>query len=495
MERLSCWIVCSFLSYSCLSGLCVSQAQALPTALELKDAIHYAISHHPLLQIATIDKNLRLQDLMILQRQFDPEIVLNARATVQNEDYFHESFIEKKLHTYPSLRMKTPYGTQIDVSTEQNIGYEKDHRSKGTAMHIVIEQPLLRGRAKRVNTLVIEDAKIMNDIQDLLFSQTLDQIIYQIIVQYRTLQLASNNMILHEKWLNQAKVFYDNLEAKVDLGRQPVCDLPAASFQIQQAAARLREAEIEYQSALRKLLLLINWGEKEAPEIPFSSELSEDIQKMNQEDITDRQIYLQRLMQNDIQSKIYQLNHKKLEQQLFLAKDQQEIDLKLRGEWTTGRYHIDNSPPTTDPDLFPFVHQSGNYAAHLLMSIPLKSKQERNQKISQAKMALLKHEIEYTNYLKELEDNAQQLLDQVEVKKQQYRLSQVSLKLSEQQYESALLKLEADRVALFEVDVLREKFYEAQIAFDAAKISYFNTMANRDLSLGVLTKRWLIDIK
>ncbi|MGD9591817.1 MAG: TolC family protein, partial [Candidatus Berkiella sp.] len=175
--------------------------------MDLKTAINYAIEHNIQLKNARLDKTVRVNELKILKQKFSPQISYNMALTVQNEDYFNEDFNEKKIHAYPSLRLLTPVGTQIEVFTEQNYGYEKYQRKSGNAVHIVLEQPLLKGRRQIVNKWSIENSTALNEVQDLLFKQASSQIIYNVILRYHALMLAFDNVSSQERWLTSAQRF------------------------------------------------------------------------------------------------------------------------------------------------------------------------------------------------------------------------------------------------------------------------------------------------
>ncbi|MCS5712116.1 TolC family protein [Candidatus Berkiella aquae] len=456
-------------------------------SLDLHEAIHIALENNLELKFAKFDETLRLHQLKILRQKFNPQLFFNASATIHHETYFQENFDEKKIHTYPSVKMMTPYGTQLEIFTEQNVGFERYQKSSGTALRISIEQPLLQGRRKLVNTWEINNAIILNDIQQLLFQQTQEQVIYQVIVDFRALQLCSENVTLQEHWLKNAKQFYQNMQEKVVAGRVAVNDLNAALLQVKQAEINLNQAQFEQTQAKRRLIENLHLTDESITfklDEPKMSESRWSLPKVIDEVIA-----------NDIEGKVLTLNKERVAHQLVIAKDQNLPHLKLRGDWTVGRYHIygEKADEFSDETVFgyPFVHDNGNYTAQMLLNIPLSDKQQRYHRILAARSEIEKLEYESQHHHLRMKNFATSLLEQIQVKKRQLQLAQESLKLAQKNYNDTLLKLEVGRSSLFEMVNQQERLLRAQMAKNANQIAYYNSVANLELNAGRLAKNWL----
>lgn len=457
--------------------------------MDLQQAINYAIENNVQLKSALLDKTVRLHELKILRQKFSPQLSLNMSATVQQEDYFNENFNEKKLHSYPSLRMLTPVGTQIEIFTEQNYGYEQNARKSGSAVHVVIEQPLLQGRNRVVNTWSIENARVLAEIEELLLSQAKNQVIYNVILSYHHLELVEQNVKSQERWLAQAKRFYDNLKTKVEAGRAPQSDLSSSLFQVNQAQSYLTQAQFEYHQAMRKFKETIGWEGDDNIIIVHSEPFKDNA--------IDKDNFLDIVVKNDIETKVLNLNKQRMQSQMIIAKDQKLIDLRLRGDWTAGRYHVYGNNTATE-DIFddniynaPFIHNSGNYSAHLLLSIPLTGKDQRHHQTLATKVEQEKLEYESWQHQKQLVFFVEGLFEQKILQKQQAELSHQQLILAQKNYDDALMKLEMGRTSMFEVLSLREKLHDAQMQENATKIAYLDILANMDFSAGLLTATWL----
>ncbi len=457
--------------------------------MDLKAAIAYAIENNSQLNNARVDNTVRVNELKILKKKFSPQLSFNMALTVQNEDYFNEDFNEKKIHGYPSLKLLTPVGTQIEVFTEQNYGYEQYQRKSGNAVHVTLEQPLLKGRRQIVNKWSIENTRALNDIQDLLFKQASSQIIYNVILRYHALMLADDNVRSQERWLAQAQRFYDSLKMKVDVGRAPLSDLTSSQLQLNQAESYLAQAKFAHQEAIRDLKEIIGYEGEELTVMPIS---------FSGKHITlDKTEIIQKVMDNDIETKVIRVNQERLKNQLLVAKDQQLIDLRFRSDFTYGRYHIygNDNPTLSQYDStvtnIPFVHNSGNYSAQLLMSIPLTGKAERSHYAYSTKAELQKIELEFNNHQRYLISHTTGLLEKLELQKQQLMLSNQQLSLAQKNYDDALMKLEAGRTSMFEVTSLREKLHDVQIKFNSAQITYLDIIAQVDFCTGLLAQKWL----
>lgn len=458
--------------------------------MDLKQAIACAIENNPELKTALLDKTVRLHELHILKQKFSPQLLWNMSATVQREIYYNQDFDEKKLHSYPSLTMLTPIGTQIEIFTEQNIGYEQYQKKSGTALHVMVEQPLLQGRRKVVNTWSIENATILNEIQELLHHQAIEHVIYNVIVNYHALVLANENIRLHERWLMQSQRFYETLNCKVAAGRAPLSDLTSSKLQVNQAQSYLDRAKFEYRQTMRKLVEYLGSEEEEIEVIQDFPIKKEHINFQENE-------FVQIIADNDIETKIINLNKARTHKQLIVAKDQQLVDLRLRGDLTLGRYHIygeDNFyQEFTDNNIFnaPFVHQNGNYSAQLLLSIPITGKDQRYHQVLAAKIELKKLEDASYHHQKHLIIHARNLLEQISLQKRQEQLSANAVMLAQKNYDDALLKLEAGRTSMFEVSMLQERLHDAQMQYNVTLIAYLDMMANLEYNAGLLTKKWL----
>jgi len=469
--------------------VCVITQHAFALTLDLKQAIDYAMENNLLLKTSLLDKNVRVHELRILKQKFAPKFSLNLALSVQNEDYFHEDFNEKKIHSYPSMKMLSPMGTQIEIFSEQNVGSEKGQHSMGNALRVVIEQPLLKGRKKIVNTWSIENATLQNEIESLLLKQMVEQTLYQVILTYHALELALENITLQKRWVTNSARFHENLQTKVSSGRAPKSDLSSSLLQVRQAQGQLMQANFEYNQAMRKFKELIGITE----EFSIIPHQKRHLTSYPEESAAMRQA----IVDNDIELRILNLNKKRIKKQLEVLKDQQLIDIRLRGDWTTGRYHIYglNSNDLTWNDStnfnYPFIHQNGNYSAHLLVNIPLSGRQERYHPVFAAKMELEKIELAACQHQQALLEYINGLLEQRSLKKEQINLSVESVTLAAQNYENAVLKLEAGRTSLFEVMQLREHLQDAELKCNMAKIAYLDLQTQLELNAGLLEKKWL----
>ncbi len=463
------------------------QASLQAKVLDLQQSIAIALENNLELKFAKFDEALRLHELKILRHKFNPQLFFNASLTVHHETYFQESFDEKKIHTYPSLKLLTPYGTQIEIFTEQNAGFERYQKSTGTALRFSIEQPLLQGRRKLVNTWEIQNAAVLNDIQQLLYQQAKEQVIYQVIIDFHALQLMAEDASLHEHWLTQAKHFYENMQAKVAAGRAAKNDLNASLLQVKQAEGNLSQAQFAYQQAKRKFLENLHLTDE-------SVVISTQLTKMDERHLPNQTAIVE-IIANDIESKILQLNKERIKQQLLVAKDQSRPALKLRGDWTLGRYHIygEKADESSDENVFgyPFIHDSGNYTAQMMLNIPLSNKQQKYHQILSARTEIEKIEYEWQHHQLQLKNFANNLLDQMQVKKHQLQLANESLALAQKNYDDALLKLEAGRSSMFEMIGQQERLLRAQMAKNANQIAYYDTVANIELNAGMLAQKWL----
>lgn len=455
--------------------------------LELQDAIHIALENNLELKFAKFDEGIRLHELKILRQKFNPQLFFNATMTVHHETYFQESFDEKKLHTYPSLKLQTPYGTQIELFSEQNVGYERYQRSSGTALRFSVEQPLLQGRKKIINTWEIVNAHILNNIQDLLYQQARDQVIYQVIINYHALQLGAENVKLHEYWLESAERFYENMIEKVATGRVASHDLNAALLQVKQAQGHLTQARFEYTQAKRKFLEELHLTDETITFAPGLAPVKQH--KSTPQAIVDE------IVANDIESKVLNLNKERVKQQLIIAKDKSLPELKLRGDWTLGRYHIygEKSDNSSDENVFgyPFIHDNGNYTAQILLNVPLSNRDQKFHQVLAARSEYEKLEYEARFHQIKIRNFATSLLEQSQVKKKQLLLATESLKLAKNNYEDTLVKLEAGRSSLFELVSQQERLLNAQMAKSANQIAYYNSVANVELSAGTLGATWV----
>jgi len=459
-------------------------------ALTLKEAISYALKENTELAILKEENDLQWNEIRILKQKFLPQLSFNLSASLQHEVYFDEIFEQKKIHAYPSLKLLTPIGTQLEVFTEQNLGQEQGQAKAGAALRVVLEQPLLKGRKTITHTWTIENAHYNRQIKALLLKQKTEQIIYQVISSYYAILLCQENIDMQNRWLTQAKLFYEHLNQKVLAGRAAQNDLDAAQLQVKQALNYLAQSEFEYQQAKHALQQLIGEGT-----------LIEDLQMLNKEyihaDFVNAGLY-QQLCNHDLEAILYQINRLKAQNQLALAKDATLIDLRLRGDWTSGRYHIygkNSDDPLSDETIFgfPFIHENGNYTAQLVLNVPLSSRKELKHQIHVQRFELKKLDLEFQRHQKQLKHFANNLIDTMTLKNQQLELSRDAFELAQKNHDNALKKLEAGRTSVFEVVLIREKLHEAQKNYHANLIGFYDALANIELNAGQLSDKWLKD--
>lgn len=457
--------------------------------MDLKQAIDYALTHHIDLKLKDADREVRWHQLTVLQEKFSPQILLSMSGTIHHEEYFNEEFHEQKLHAYPTLRLQTPIGTVIELFTDQNIGYEQGQRKSGAALHVQIEQPLLQGRNKTVNTWSIENAKLLDDIEELARQKTIENIIYHVIVTYHTLLIQSKKIELQRRWLNQTEQFYDSMNSKWEADRAAKSDVSFAELNVKQAKIQLNQTQAEYRQALRLFCQAIGYDGEEIT-------LKQDDYRLSFFPLSNKDKWINTAIENDVETKILAINQERLTKELIVAKDSQLFDLKLRGNVTLGRYHIFGNQLENDVSddyiySYPFVHQNGNYSAELQLNIPITGKQGRYHQELSIRMAMLKMELEQMNHRRKLDNNITYLLESTELSDSQRELSKDTLEMAQRNYQNALLKYEAGRTSLFEVDMMRDKWRDAQNHFLAQEILFYNNLANLELHSGLLGKKWL----
>ena len=359
--------------------------------LDLKQAIEYALAHHIDLKWMDADRQVRWHELSILQKKFSPQIVFSMSGTIHHEEYFNEKFDEQKLHAYPTLRLLTPIGTTIEIFSEQNIGYELGQKKTGAAIHVTIDQPLLKGRKKAVNTYALDNAKLVDEIESLAYQKTVDNIIYHVIVAYHTVLVNIKKKDLQTHWLNQSQLFYSALKSKWEAGRVSLNDVNIARFNLKQAEFQLNQTHLEIRQSLRKLCQLIGWEGEEMTLSPPSIQSQISLNQHNK--------WIETAFSHDLQARILNIRSEQLQNDLIVAKDQQRYELLWRANVTLGRYHIFGDAAETDQSddyiyTYPFVHQSGNYSTELQINIPLTGKSSRYHQELSVRTAIEKLEME-----------------------------------------------------------------------------------------------------
>ena len=90
-----------------------------------------------------------------------------------------------------------------------------------------------------------------------------------------------------------------------------------------------------------------------------------------------------------------------------------------------------------------------------------------------------------------LKDEMTHLVESAELAEKQKNLWQESVQIAQKNYENTLLKYEAGRTALFEVEIMRDKWRDAQNQYLSQEILFYNTLANVELHAGLLGEKWL----
>ncbi|MGI8839560.1 MAG: TolC family protein [Caulobacteraceae bacterium] len=224
-----------------------------PLPLSLADAVFIGLRDNRTVKSAYIARVAEKYDLYVAKGRFYPTALLDASAEASRE-----SGVSGTTTTLtPTATWLIPTGAQFQFSWSR-LDFHAGGVDEGTDIaSLGVTQPLLRGAGIAVNTAPIKIAELQEKINRLSLKSTVSATVTGIILAYRALLQAQQQLTIAGQSLDRSKVQLDTNQALIDAGRMAAAEIVQTQADIAAQQVALLEAEQQRNSAQLALLTLL----------------------------------------------------------------------------------------------------------------------------------------------------------------------------------------------------------------------------------------------
>ncbi len=453
-----------------------SYAQALTVA----QAISLALVHNTQIQSVYLDRLLAIDNLNVQQKIYRPKLSLDVQGTIHKESYTHTKHSEL-IKAYPSIQMKTPIGTQLNISTEK-AAYSDKYKHSDESVTVTIKQPITKGAKIKINNWPKNQAKLQYQSEALNYQQAVESLVLSVILQFTQYQQKSLNVVSQNKHLAQAERLFKMLNEKYQAGRIAKNDLFAPQLQMRQAKQSILQAQNELFQIRTELFELMGVDDNHAD---IMSDLDYKPEGIDDNIITE-------VLAHDLRLKNLQLNETRYKHELLIAKDNQMFDINLQADIHLGRsyYHQFEDITAKDGGFHALKSPSKGYTTTLNFSLPLGEGYIHHNKRLVIHTAIQKNLLEIKQRQRLLKNQVISWLDDISSQTQQLVLVQEELDLAELDYQGVLEKYIAGRSSVHEVVRTQDRLHQVSMRLSSSKLKLLDSKIKIEQATGHLLENW-----
>ncbi|OSN03476.1 hypothetical protein AU510_14595 [Lonsdalea britannica] len=436
--------------------------------LTLSDAIYLGLRDNRSIRSAYLNRIAQKFDLRVAEDRFTPKLTLSGSylSYRNQDDRYRQGTVT------PTTSVLTPYGSRVSLGwTYRHVKADDAGLSRNDGANISLIQPLLRGAGTDIATAPIRLAQLTEQANRLNLKSTVSETITQIISSYRTLLEAQEQLKISRDSLARARQLLEVNRAMIAAGRM-------AEFDIVQTEAEVASQELAYEEAHNQLdtarlsllqLLALNLN------TPIVATESLQAQKVNIN--ADQALQQAEAAQPTWLSQLIYIKQASIN--LAVARDNRLWDVSLVG----GASQVRNREPHNGTS-----RAWENYIG-LQVDIPIGDLSPRQAEV-QAQVSVRNQEIQLAEAHQQLERNVTNAVRNISTRWRQYEISQRARDLSRRKLEIEREKLTMGRSSNFQVLSYENDLRNAENARLSALISYLNTQAELDQTLGTTLQSW-----
>jgi hypothetical protein len=444
----------------------------------LNSAIDYAKTHHPAILDTKLDLEKIEYDLEVESERFYPKLF-----------WFSEGFYEKQIHIYshgqdcfnqqgmalgPLMHWHLPMGSQITGKIGMDITQDLQEVSR---VNLIIKQPLLKHRSKRVNENGLIQNKIQQDILRVNDEKTLEEVMIQVSTSYFNYAQALLTDRIREKAVEEAKKYLYQVNQLIASGRLPKNEAEQPALFVETLQSQKEESNQQLAFHYLQLMRAMGVVEEHVIQKKAIEQREENItQEIEQLLLKYTKKYNQEIKEAyppvDKQEKLFEYQFKLIEQNKVLAKDETKWNMNIAG-------HAN------------IWEKEKQYGVNVSLDFPINDKLKRYQSLYHLQVEqhkLKTHQQLHRYYFpKELIFKRQE----VESKFKQLALATKRKELAAKSLNTAELKWQAGRITMFEVIHLATQLQETNLGMIEQKINVLNAGFDYFKSLGILPNFWM----
>ena len=363
-----------------------------------------------------------------------------------------------------SSTLKTPLGTELELSIDPVDG--------DSPVNFTVNQPLLRGAGRTVNQAPVQQARIIASNNALELQQQVIDTVTTSVTQYTTLVRNQEAVVIQAQALERRRQQFEIVNALVEAGRQARVDLIDSERSIAEAELGLQDASNQLSQANTDLLNLIGAETRlrfVAPENAISQLFDSAASRVSKFQL-DQLIETAYQMRPDYQQAKANIEVEDLG--LLLAED----DQRWRLDWqSSARLGSDASQTTTG---LQFTRTFGDESLDTAVERSRTNVLQRQNTLAQLAETI-------GNQVTDRFGDVNSGLAQVRLAQQATEAAQLQLQVTKEKF-----KLGRDGITLFDISQQEEALVNAQNTELQARISFINSIAELDKSVGLTLDTW-----
>lgn len=462
------------------------QVSHLPRkVLTLKEAILLALRTNPNVRSGEIQRISDKFALEVAHNQFEPQYQFTTNVTFAPGS-------QPQYTVAPQASLLTPLGTQLQVSVNQNF---LNTAGTGSSITASATQPLLRGFGPKVTMAPLVQAEYSESVAQLNLKNTIMTTITTVIQNYYTLVQAYNSLDVDKMALQNSLAMLQQYRVKIKAGQMAPLELAPQESQVASQELQVTQDQNAIQQAQQALFITLGINPNSQLEIDRTIKV-EDLK------IPDLATSTDLALENNIAylQAMYQLKTDQV--QTFVAKDQQRWQLNL----VASKVIIPNNggtggavvPITTTGTGGTTAVTVGNAipsgdSVQLNLNIPIDDKQLQQQLVN-AEVALDQQKIQVHQTKIETTSNVLNFIQTLNFQVQQIEQAEEQVKYAQQAFNIEEIKLSYGRSTVLNVTQLRTTLTQAKQSLIAQQITYLNTLAQFEQTLGTSLDKWNIQV-
>lgn len=437
--------------------------------LSLEEAVALALRNNRDIRSAYLQRVVQRFDLRIAERAFVPQGGIGV--SIVRRRVAGEAGSDSTIS--PTASWRTPLGGTMDFAWQRvdalgggGTGFE--------AAEISLSQPLLRGAGVSVNMAPVRIARLQEEINRLQLQATVAGTVSAVIVAYRSLVQAQEQVRLAEASLDRTRSLLETNRALIAAGRMAEADIVQTESGVanqEVALLQSRQQLISSQLALLQILAMEARTNVVAADRMSASRIEVDL---------DRAMAIAFASRVDLLAQRKALEQ--MRQSMIVAENQRLWDLSLVASASR-----DDGPRFLDG------FRQTDTTVGVRLNIPL-GDLSRRQSVLVAETDLSTAELRLEQLRQAIESQVLDAVQSVEASWRQVEAARRARALSERALTVGQEKLRFGRASNFEVLSLQADLRAAAVQELSANIGYLNALTALDQQIGSTLETWRISL-
>ncbi|WP_249138261.1 TolC family protein [Phenylobacterium montanum] len=456
-----------------------------PVKMSLVEAVFLGLRDNRTIKSAYIERVAQKFDLFVAEQRFRPTALLSASIEATRQG----GVTGTATTLNPTVSWLTPTGAQFQFSWSrlQTRGGGADAVSDVAGVSFT--QPLLRGGGLAVNAAPIKQAQLQERINRLQLKSTVTDTVSTIILAYRNLLQAQEQLGIARQSLQRAQDQMQTDQALVDAGRMAAADLVQTRADIASQQVALLQAEQQRNSAQLALLGLL------AMDLHVNIVAADSLKAEHVAIDVDRAVSMALDARPDYLSQRAAVEQAR--QGLIVARNDRLWTLSVTGGVQRqtergGGVVVSPAPGTPLTGVAGLPGTSG--ALGLELRIPLGDYTLQQGEVTAA-TALRSQEMQLADLRERVEAEVRDAVQGVELSWRQVEAAEIARGLAAQTLQMERERLQAGRTSNFEVLTYVSNLRVAETQALSAEISYLDALTTLDQQLGATLDTWKIALR